>query len=74
MDERRSPEGQAGWRGDHLLTRPERLRLREEVSALNVYNLGWMRNIRTVLLGSDRRRGVPVYLRALWPLATTDDR
>ena len=66
-------ERQPGWRGNHLLNRPERVRLREEASALNVYDLGWRRNIRELLIRSGQR-GVTSYLSCFWPLGASRDR
>lgn len=60
------------WKPDHLLTRNERRRLSEEARDINVYDLGWKRNIKQVLLGDDHalrtRTGMFVW-RAIWPLA-----
>ncbi|EJT50853.1 vacuole protein [Trichosporon asahii var. asahii CBS 2479] len=39
------------WRPDHILTRPERTRLRREAREINVYDLGWARNVRQVMVG-----------------------
>lgn len=39
------------WRPDHILTRNERNRLRDEARAINVYNVGWRSNLRSVMLG-----------------------
>lgn len=72
-DRRRIVQAPSEWRGDHLLTRPERARLREEASALNVYDLGRRRNILEVLLGSSRR-GSRSYLASLCPLSVSRDR
>ncbi|KAL1409717.1 palmitoyltransferase for Vac8p [Vanrija albida] len=39
------------WRPDHILTRPERTRLRREARAINVFDMGWRYNLRSVMLG-----------------------
>ena len=54
------------WKPDHLLTRSERYRLRVEASEINVYDLGWRRNLRNLLLGRDGD-----LWQAFWPLAST---
>jgi hypothetical protein len=56
------------------MTRPERTRLRNEAREINVYDVGWRRNLRSVMSGD----GVPpLYTfrglvgevrRAAWPL------
>lgn len=43
--------GHAAWRPDHLLTRPERMRLRHEGKELNVYDVGARANFRAVMMG-----------------------
>ncbi|GMK59485.1 hypothetical protein CspeluHIS016_0800910 [Cutaneotrichosporon spelunceum] len=45
---RRTP---GAWRPDHILTRNERNKLREEARSLNVYNVGWRNNLRSVMVG-----------------------
>jgi hypothetical protein len=72
-DRRDAIEARASWRGDHLLSRPERVRLREEASALNVYDLGWRRNIREVFMRSSQK-GLRGYVTCLWPLTASRDR
>lgn len=63
------------WRPDHILTRPERTRLRREAREINVYDLGWPRNVRQVMVGDasspaatwgDWARDAA---RAAWPLS-----
>jgi len=74
-DQRHSTDRQSEWRGDHLLSRPERVRLRQEASQLNVYDLGWRRNIEDILLGTGRKRkGLFGYFMAFWPLSAHHDR
>ncbi len=65
-----SPEpSERKWKPEHMLTRMERYRLRHEASEINVYDLGWRRNLRGLLVG---KKGS--LLRAFWPLATTRSR
>lgn len=45
---RRTP---GAWRPDHVLTRNERNRLRDEARSINVYDVGWRNNLRTVMIG-----------------------
>lgn len=45
---RRTP---GAWRPDHILTRNERNHLRDEARSINVYNVGWRNNLRTVMVG-----------------------
>ena len=57
------------WRPDHLLDRSERMRLREAASELNVYDLGWRRNIMSVLAPNETRRyRLSSILTLAWPL------
>lgn len=39
------------WRPDHILTRNERNKLRDEARSINVYNVGWRANLRSVMVG-----------------------
>lgn len=63
------------WRPDHILTRPERNRLREGARGINVYDIGWRRNLRSVLVGEDAlppttwRGSLDEVLGAMWPLS-----
>ncbi|BEI87203.1 hypothetical protein CcaverHIS002_0705490 [Cutaneotrichosporon cavernicola] len=45
---RRTP---GAWRPDHILTRNERIKLRDEARSINVYNVGWRANLRSVMVG-----------------------
>ncbi|WWD22188.1 hypothetical protein CI109_106679 [Kwoniella shandongensis] len=59
------------WKPDHMLTRWERQRLRHEARDINVYDLGWRRNLKTIFVAnadSDERLGMRRFLRAVWPL------
>jgi palmitoyltransferase len=49
------------WKPDHLLTREERNRLRREARGINVYDLGFKENIRSVF--GDRSKFL-----AFWPM------
>lgn len=61
------------WRGDHLLSRPERVRLRSEASKLNVYDLGWRRNLASIFCPG--HQVTPrILLACLWPAAIVSDR
>jgi hypothetical protein len=64
---------QPTWKPDHLLTRHDRRRLSDEARDINVYDLGWRRNIVQTLLGDNhnrrRRRGVIGLFSAIWPLS-----
>lgn len=57
------------WKGDHLLSRAERVRLRDEASSLNVYDLGWRRNLKSIFC-PDRSMSVKLLPACLWPAAT----
>lgn len=59
-----NPDTPQSWKPDHLLTRLERYRLRREASEINVYNLGWRRNLRGLLIGQEGK-----LWRAFWPMA-----
>jgi len=48
------------WKPDHLLSRSDRNRLRREARDINVYDLGWRRNLRSIF--GDRSTFL-----ALWP-------
>ncbi len=39
------------WRPDHILTRNERTKLRDEARSINVYDVGWRTNLRSVMVG-----------------------
>ncbi|WVR04496.1 hypothetical protein IAU60_001500 [Kwoniella sp. DSM 27419] len=56
----------AQWKADHLLTRSERMRLREEAREINVYDLGWRSNLSALLLDGREVSGLG-WMRALWP-------
>lgn len=57
------------WRPDHLLDRTERLELQRSARELNVYDLGWRRNIMAVLAPHERGRyRLSSTLLMLWPL------
>ncbi|KLT45715.1 zf-DHHC-domain-containing protein, partial [Cutaneotrichosporon oleaginosum] len=43
------------WRPDHILTRNERNKLRDEARSINVYNVGWRKNVRSVMVGDGVR-------------------
>jgi hypothetical protein len=73
IEDQGPPAQRTQWRGDELLTRPERVRLRNEASGLNVYDLGWRENIKAVLLPPGKI-GPLKYILCLWPLASTRDR
>lgn len=49
------------WKPDHLLSRDERNRLRREARRINVYDLGWRKNIKAVF--GDRST-----ILAFWPM------
>ncbi|ORX34461.1 DHHC palmitoyltransferase-domain-containing protein [Kockovaella imperatae] len=52
----------ARWTPDHLLTREERVRLRREARHINVYDLGWKKNLAQIF-------GKGTLLSSLWPLS-----
>ncbi|WVQ75712.1 hypothetical protein IAR50_005342 [Cryptococcus sp. DSM 104548] len=54
------------WRPDHMLTRRERERLRYEAKKIDVYDLGWRKNLKSVFLG-DEVVSVWSILKAMWP-------
>ncbi|ODN79254.1 hypothetical protein L202_03269 [Cryptococcus amylolentus CBS 6039] len=56
------------WKPDHMLTRRERERLRHDAKEINVYDLGWRKNLRRVFFGEEEV-GVWGILAALWPRA-----
>ncbi|KAK4684173.1 hypothetical protein P7C73_g6030, partial [Tremellales sp. Uapishka_1] len=57
-----------GWKPDHLLTRGERNRLRDEAHEINVYDLGWRKNLREVFGdGAERQMSWVGVVKALWP-------
>lgn len=39
------------WKPEHLLTRKERVKLREEAREINVFDLGWRHNVHDILIG-----------------------
>lgn len=61
------------WRGDHLLGRDERVGLRNEASALNVYDMGWRRNLKSIFC-PDQQISIRVISLCLWPPARPRDR
>ncbi|KAK6903917.1 hypothetical protein I203_107428 [Kwoniella mangroviensis CBS 8507] len=60
------PKG-AQWKADHLLTRSERNRLRWEAREINVYDLGWRKNLKILFLGEERDITMLGVIQALWP-------
>ncbi|WWC87072.1 uncharacterized protein L201_001958 [Kwoniella dendrophila CBS 6074] len=61
------PKG-AQWKADHLLTRSERNRLKWEAREINVYDLGWRKNLKNLFFGSDHRRiSIIRMFGTLWP-------
>lgn len=63
----------ATWRGDHLLSRAERIKLRSEATALNVYDLGWKRNLGSIFL-PDRPLTVFTFFSCFWPIGRSQER
>ncbi|WVF69853.1 hypothetical protein IAT40_004634 [Kwoniella sp. CBS 6097] len=61
------PKGRS-WKADHLLTRAERFRLREEAREINVYDLGWKRNLRDLMIGGEGRIGRFGWIKAFFPV------
>lgn len=64
------------WKPDHLLTRAERHRLFDEARNINVYDIGWRKNILQVLVGDvsrSRRASKRSWAVALWPLAPSSN-
>lgn len=70
-----TPRDGPAWRPDHLLTRPERVRLRREGKEINVYNVGMRANFRAVMFGDGVEPPTTwgefgrQLARAAWPLA-----
>ncbi|WVQ84850.1 hypothetical protein IAT38_007007 [Cryptococcus sp. DSM 104549] len=62
------------WKSDHLLTRRERQRLRWEAREINVYDLGWRRNLFDLFFRGESRVTAWGVVRAVWPLAGRVDR
>ncbi|WWD00394.1 hypothetical protein V866_007306 [Kwoniella sp. B9012] len=60
------PKG-AQWKADHLLTRSERNRLKWEAREINVYDLGWRKNTKTLFLGEEKDMTLLGVTQALWP-------
>nr|XP_019047369.1 hypothetical protein I302_03982 [Kwoniella bestiolae CBS 10118]OCF26299.1 hypothetical protein I302_03982 [Kwoniella bestiolae CBS 10118] len=60
------PRG-AQWKADHLLTRSERNRLKWEAREINVYDLGWRKNVKNMFFGEDGHITVMSAIMALWP-------
>ncbi|OCF37477.1 hypothetical protein I316_00601 [Kwoniella heveanensis BCC8398] len=62
------PKGKT-WKADHLLTRSERFRLREEAREINVYDLGWKRNLKDLLIGGEGTKvGKLGWVKAFFPI------
>ncbi|WWC67771.1 uncharacterized protein I206_101683 [Kwoniella pini CBS 10737] len=55
------------WKADYLLTRDERRRLKFEAREINVYNLGWRKNLKNLFLGEDTDITILGVLGAFWP-------
>lgn len=49
-----------------MLSRDERIRLRDEASKLNVYDLGWRRNLKSIFC-PDQPMSVKAMLACFWP-------
>ena len=61
---RSAANGNGTWKPDHLLTRQERSRLRREARDINVYDLGWRRNLQSVF----GRQSMWAWM---WPISRT---
>ncbi|EIW68828.1 hypothetical protein TREMEDRAFT_63293 [Tremella mesenterica DSM 1558] len=57
------------WRSEHIMTQSERRRLRREAGKINVYDLGWRENIKSVFFRSDKKVTWWAVARAIWPFA-----
>nr|XP_018265517.1 uncharacterized protein I303_01883 [Kwoniella dejecticola CBS 10117]OBR87675.1 hypothetical protein I303_01883 [Kwoniella dejecticola CBS 10117] len=58
---------QAQWKADHLLTRDERRRLKHQAREINVYDLGWRKNLKNLFFGEGRGVTVIGIIGAFWP-------
>ena len=71
-----TPSTPSIWRSTHILDRSERVQLRGAARGLNIYDLGWKRNILSVLAPDlsfnrhrlGKRRRLKSLLLVLWPL------
>ncbi|KAK8846875.1 hypothetical protein IAR55_005965 [Kwoniella newhampshirensis] len=70
------PDDSHQWKPDHLLTRREKQKLRYEAREINVYDMGWRKNLSVLFLGqsaASKQGWWGKIARAMWPVNRKDD-